>query len=185
MAETFFIADLHFGHRNIVNFESLKPHRHFATVEEHDEALIANWNKVVRPQDDVWVLGDAVFGKRTLIKIARLQGTKRLVMGNHDMYQSRDYLCYFKRLSGAVEWNGMLLTHVPIHPSQFYRYKANIHGHLHTGRIMTTKPDPTDLQYDIEIPDPRYVCVSAEQTNMTPISADVLLKDLKTKGIFL
>lgn len=80
--EVFFTSDLHFGHTNIIKYCN----RPYATVEEMDEALIDNWNAVVRPQDRVWLLGDFVMGriKESLPTAYRLNGEKHLVPGNHD-----------------------------------------------------------------------------------------------------
>lgn len=179
MAETFFIADLHLGHRNIITFECLKEHRNFPTVEAHDEALISNWNKVVRPPDEVWVLGDVAFGTSNLEKVALLNGSKRLVMGNHDRcFHAERLLKYFKRLYGAADWHHYILTHIPIHPCQFYRYKVNIHGHMHTEKV--TRASAPDFR---SYPDNRYLCVSAEQVNMRPISSDEVIKTLKERGL--
>lgn len=54
MGKTYFIADLHFGHKNCLSYDA----RPFTTIEEHDQALINNWNSVVCIDDDVWILGD-------------------------------------------------------------------------------------------------------------------------------
>lgn len=83
MAATFFTADLHFGHERILELSG----RPFATIAEHDEALIDRWNSVVRQPDDiVWVLGDYALGDRSraLGYLPRLNGRKLLVVGNHD-----------------------------------------------------------------------------------------------------
>ena len=61
--------------------------RPFASIEEHDETLIANWNAVVRPEDTVWHLGDFAFN--CSLEHARkcfdgLNGIKHLVVGNHE-----------------------------------------------------------------------------------------------------
>lgn len=83
MAQVFFTADLHFGHDRIRDLAG----RPFTSVEEMDEALIENWNTVVRrPEDIVWVLGDYALGDRTrgLGYLSRLNGRKMLVSGNHD-----------------------------------------------------------------------------------------------------
>src|SRR5258708_12137402 len=79
----YFTSDTHFGHANIIRYCD----RPFATVEEMDEAMIANWNAVVGRGDDVWHLGD--FGwSRDATRIRsifhQLNGRKRLVIGNHD-----------------------------------------------------------------------------------------------------
>jgi calcineurin-like phosphoesterase family protein len=83
---TFFTADLHLGHANLVDHLSPRRQAAFGTVERMDEALLERWNDVVRPEDTVWVLGDLdMHGKpANLAKVAGLHGTKLLVAGNHD-----------------------------------------------------------------------------------------------------
>jgi len=81
---TFLTSDLHFGHRNIIRIGKGRP---FDSIQEHDEALIENWNSVVKPGDIVYVLGD--FSIETTIDeirkpLSRLQGSKHLILGNHD-----------------------------------------------------------------------------------------------------
>ena len=79
---TFFTADTHFGHAKL-----LRTRPAFATIEEHDEAIVARWNAIVAPHDVVWHLGDMVHGpsrERCAELFARLSGHKRLVAGNHD-----------------------------------------------------------------------------------------------------
>lgn len=83
MTQTWFTADHHFGHANIIR-NCTRP---FSSVEDMDEALIANWNAVVGPDDDVWHLGDFTYRikpSRLNWIFARLQGRKYLVVGNHD-----------------------------------------------------------------------------------------------------
>jgi calcineurin-like phosphoesterase family protein len=142
-----------------LQFSATKPHRPFDTIEEHDAELVRRWNSVVGKKDVVWHLGDFCFGKRNLPIAGELNGLKKLVLGNHDMYSTDDYLKYFHKVYGAVEYKGAILTHIPVHESQFDRYFMNIHGHLHTNKLE----------------DPRYCNVSAEQTNLTPIPYDEIL----------
>lgn len=175
MTNTFFIADLHFGHKKVIEFE--KEHRPFSTIEEHDEELVRRWNEKVSRKDSVWVLGDFCFGKANLGIAGRLNGTKRLVMGNHDLYPAADYLKYFTRVSGVVEFKGMILSHIPVHESQFPRYTHNIHGHLHSKNIMREDWRYSEMcSYNNKVwkPDPRYINVSAEQVNLTPVSYEEL-----------
>lgn len=82
MSQTFFTSDTHFGHARICELS----HRPFGSIEEHDEALIANWNAAVGEDDIVWHLGDYALGDRrqALGYLDRLSGRKRLIAGNHD-----------------------------------------------------------------------------------------------------
>ncbi len=83
----FFTADLHLGHANLIN-GTVGRARPFASIEEHDEALIARWNETVTSNsDDVYVLGDFALGldAEALEKaFRRLRGRKHLITGNHD-----------------------------------------------------------------------------------------------------
>ena len=79
---TWFTADLHLGHRNIIDYCN----RPFHTVDAMNNALIENWNEAVAPNDTVWVVGDFALGKiaDTLPIVSTLHGRKILVAGNHD-----------------------------------------------------------------------------------------------------
>ena len=77
----YYIADTHFGHDNIIRFSN----RPFNSADEMDKAIIANWNKKVKPDDDVYILGDFAYkGKDYRYYIKQLNGNKHLVIGNHD-----------------------------------------------------------------------------------------------------
>jgi calcineurin-like phosphoesterase family protein len=170
MHNTFFAGDTHLGHGRVFEFEP--EHRPFKTVDEHDEAIVERWNAVVKPKDTVWHMGDVMFGKTSEKYLARLNGIKKLVMGNHDIYSAEFYLRYFNSVNGAVKYETtvdgvkcrLILTHVPIHPSQFYRFTANVHGHLHSDTITG---------------DLRYINTSIEQNNLQPISIEEIKMRLK------
>lgn len=154
---TFLSADLHLGHRGVTLFRDHEGRkiRPWDDVESMDEALIANWNEVVQPNDKVYLLGDLVINRRALSQGLRLNGRKTLIMGNHDTFRTQEYLdAGFTAVRGAVELDNMILTHIPVHPGQLDRYRANVHGHLH----------------NVSLPDPRYLCVSVEQTGFRPVS---------------
>ncbi|MGE0500619.1 MAG: hypothetical protein AB7I79_03065 [Rhizobiaceae bacterium] len=80
---TFLTADTHFGHASIIR----SCNRPFASVAEMDEALIEGWNHVVHDRDVVWHLGDFAYAdeERTAKIFRALRGTKRLILGNHDL----------------------------------------------------------------------------------------------------
>ncbi len=165
-ARVFVIGDTHFGHVNILKFEPVS--RPFKDIQEHDEELVRRWNSVVEPQDTVWHLGDAVFGRQNAWRLELLNGHKRLVMGNHDRLDTQVYLKSFERMFGVAvidrKINGRriycVLTHIPVAEQQFYRFDVNIHGHLH----------------EKSLPDPRYINVSCEQTGLAPVLLDEVLE---------
>lgn len=73
----YFTSDDHFGHKLMIDPVRLANPRPFDSIEEHDEWLIGKHNGVVRPEDDVYNLGDFGFiGRdRFLEIIPRLNGT--------------------------------------------------------------------------------------------------------------
>lgn len=96
---TWFTSDLHFGHRNIIRYCDRPFPLTDEGVADMDEAMVATWNAVVAADDEVWVLGVVAMGSldRTLPRVARLQGTKHLVAGNHDR-------CWSGRRSSVERW---------------------------------------------------------------------------------
>ena len=81
-ANVFVTSDTHFGHNNILKLE--KRSNFCNNIEEHDEILINNWNKKVKPNDLIYILGDFSFSnyKRTMEILKRLNGDKILIEGN-------------------------------------------------------------------------------------------------------
>ena len=73
---------MHFSHRNIIRYCD----RPFDDVEEMNDWIATRWLEQVAPEDEVWVLGDAVMGKLdvSLPVFSRLSGRITLVVGNHD-----------------------------------------------------------------------------------------------------
>lgn len=159
---TFLTADSHFGHKGVTQFlgpDGVTKLRPWDNTEDMDEALIANWNSVVRPKDKVYHLGDVVINRKALKTLARLNGDKVLIKGNHDIFRLEEYTPYFRDIRAFGHFDGFALTHIPIHPDSLSRWKGNAHGHLHSNRVMLG-----------DRIDPRYLCLSVEQTNFTPIS---------------
>lgn len=151
----FVIADLHLGHKNILEFEPARK-RLFADIDQMHEQIIVNWNSIVRKEDQVYVLGDVAFNKKFLPLLNLMNGKKVLIKGNHDIFGIEHYLPYFKDIRAYHVINRIIMSHIPVHESQKERYILNIHGHLHNKSLS----------------DPFYKCVSVEQTNFTPLNLD-------------
>lgn len=152
-----FIADLHLGHKFMAT------HRGFASVEEHDEHIITQWNSVVHKRDTTYILGDVTMEKAEQYALLdRLNGAKRVVLGNHDLPKHVPKLLeHVQSVSGMEKYKGIFLTHCPIHTMELeHRVSRNIHGHIHVKVVM--------LEHWTNIPDQRYHCVSCEQVDFIP-----------------
>jgi len=186
--ETWFTSDSHFGHKNILEYE--KDARPFKTLEEMHHVLINNWNSVVSKNDIVYHLGDFAFGRHNISIAGRLNGRKKLVLGNHDTYPSVLYLEFFEKLYGCLFWERCVLSHIPVHANGLgKRWLLNIHGHLHSRNVLRQKEVTfsknecgdtliNSFPWQIE-KDPNYFNVSVEQNNLIPINADVIKTRLK------
>lgn len=76
-----FVSDLHFGHRNVINYCN----RPYKDIDEMTEALVTIWNNTVKDGDTVYVLGDFSLNPKWSGQILpRLKGNKILIPGNHD-----------------------------------------------------------------------------------------------------
>lgn len=179
MGNTFFTSDHHFGHANILEYE--KEARPFSTLDEMHEVLIDRWNSVVGSKDMVYHLGDFCFGKSNIVIAERLNGRKKLVMGNHDCYPSADYLRYFEKLHGMIFWENCVLSHMPVHPNGLgARWFLNVHGHLHSKSVQNYVHVGVGLDTKHKwVDDINYFNVSIERHNLTPVHADIILDRLK------
>jgi calcineurin-like phosphoesterase family protein len=124
---TYFISDLHISHKNIVEYaQGFRP----CTQENHDQWIIDQWNSVVNKRDKVFVLGDVSFSKDGIKLMAKMNGNKSLVLGNHDFGDMSLYTPYFQTIHGLVKYKGFWLSHAPIQPENL-RDKFNLCGHVH------------------------------------------------------
>lgn len=172
MADIWIISDTHFGHENILNFtdKNGEKFRKFHDVHHMNEHMIDQWNKMVKPQDKVYHLGDVYFGSREKAEeiLKRLNGKKRLIVGNHDVVYGNNILHkYFQKIYMWRKWGdfGLLLTHVPVHESTLGesrfsgRQFINVHGHIHQNKS----------------PEGPYKCVCVEHTDYMPVHIESLV----------
>ena len=135
---TFFTADTHIADAHILRM------RAFPSIVDHDEAVIARWNARIGPQDEVWHVGD-VFGgigrDRCAALFDRLNGVKRLVVGNHDSNRVLalpwaetpvDHARLTLRTEAGAEVR-LYLSHYPMRSwPGLWRGTRHLHGHTHS-----------------------------------------------------
>lgn len=172
----FYISDTHFSHANIIRYCD----RPFRDTDEMDELLIQRWNEVVKPSDHVWHLGDLTMhrqiGQIKYRVLDRLNGHKRLILGNHDMDTIEHYAQWFEKIKGCHVHDNILFTHIPVHPESLGRFRANVHGHIHNHVYPAAEKykwvnGVQDKTRPYTIP---YVNVCVEHTNYRPISLEEL-----------
>lgn len=178
------VSDTHFNHEQMMYFRDwagnlTRPG--FTDVDDMNEYMIDNWNSVVKDGDEVWHLGDVVFGDDKVQwmenNFHRLNGEKHLVVGNHD---NIELMCGYKWFKSVNFWkhfktHNIMCSHVPLHQGSLLRptnadgktsvenliweETLNVHGHIHS--------NPS--------PDGPYRCVCVEQTKYTPINIEELV----------
>jgi calcineurin-like phosphoesterase family protein len=152
----FFTADQHFGHKNIIEYCK----RPFKDVEQMDDALISLWNKVVKPIDTVFVLGDFAFKHPDSYK-SLLNGTIHLMDGSHDSYDEKVKLTIVKQkryFPDNPEYKDITLCHYAMRSWDKSHYGTwHLFGHHH-GNL-----EPYGLSFDIGVDCWNYYPVSIDQ----------------------
>ena len=185
-----FTSDTHWNHKNVIKYCN-RPFKQvcnvcdgtkedcaecngdgfFPLVEEMNEKLIENWNKVVKPNDQVYHLGDLIFASKKahvteLFK--RLNGHIHWIYGNHDKS--------FRNAPGAA-WQGdykevkinkqkFILSHYPFMSwNGQHNGTVMLHGHCH-GNL---KHNGTDLLID----------VGTDCWNYTPAHVDEIMAEVE------
>jgi len=180
MPAVFLVSDTHFGHSGVCRFtcdDGVTKIRPWTDPDEMDEAMVKAWNERVRPTDKVYHLGDVVINRKAMGILRRLNGDKVLIRGNHDIFRDEEYREHFRELRAYHVMNGMILSHIPLHPESLGRFGVNIHGHTHQRRVMK------DNGYGGQEIDTRYHCVCVEQTpDFAPILFEDVLKRIEEEG---
>ena len=139
MGRKFYIADTHFGHRNIIQFDN----RPYQDIEEMHHVMEMLWNSVVCDDDDVYILGDFSMhmnGERASALAGKLNGRKHLILGNHDKQNAAWYparfsdVCRYAETDDAVHVKKVrvCMSHYFIPFYNRARYGAfMLHGHTH------------------------------------------------------
>jgi len=166
---THYYSDPHFGHKGVCEFlrnDGVTKMRPWDSYEEMDDELVYRYNQQVGPKDLVWFAGDVVINRRALPTLERLNGRKKLVAGNHDIFKLEDYMKYFEDIKGVYvnTASGFVLSHVPLHPSCIsQRWRVNVHGHTHYHSMNS----------------PLHFCVCVEQIDYTPVEHHDMMNRIK------
>jgi calcineurin-like phosphoesterase family protein len=143
----FFTSDTHFADPRVLRIDR----RPFASMPEHDAALIANWNAVVTPADEVWHLGDFARGTTEEVEaiLSQLNGTKHLIIGNNDPDATLEAPGWASRQHYAemtIDGQLFILCHYPFRTWNKQGKKSiDLHGHSH-GKLT-----PIPRQFDVGV----------------------------------
>jgi calcineurin-like phosphoesterase family protein len=100
----------------------------------------------------------------------RLNGHKRLVLGNHDHFPMHVYnSAGIQKIVGSHRHAGLVYSHWPLHPTSIASDKiiANVHGHIHQN----------------DSPPGKYVNVSVERINYTPILLEEVIEIARARCV--
>ncbi len=146
-AMIFFTSDTHFHDPRVLRLDR----RPFADLAAHDEALVAAWNAVVGPGDEVWHLGDFARGSPDLkdALLSRLDGTKHLISGNNDdraTLENPRWRSVQSYAEIAVDGTPLVLCHYAFRTwNGMGRGAVNLHGHSHA------RLKPIARQFDVGV----------------------------------
>ena len=168
-------SDLHLSHSKSFIYEP----RGFTSIEEHDKTIIKNFNSIVKPEDELYILGDLMLcdNERGLEYLRQLNGNKHFVRGNHD----NSTRCHLYSEIGIIDegYATMLkykkyyfyLSHYPTITSNgkiksLHQATCNLFGHTHSKALFYE-----DIPYIYN--------VSLDAHNCFPVSLDVIIDDMK------
>lgn len=165
MPNHWFTSDMHYGHRKIIEYSK----RPYTSVEEMNEALIANYNSVVKKGDLVYMLGDVLFGDKDFGRsiLQRLNGNKYLIFGNHDRTLrensdlTKEFFVWARDYSEIkIGTQKLILFHYSMRVWNASHYGSyQLYGHSH-GSLYD---DPKLRSMDVGVDPSNYFPLSFEQ----------------------
>ena len=179
--EIFFTSDTHFCHQP----EFLWGPRGFTNVDDMNEAIVENWNKVVKPHDIVYHLGDTMLNdtEKGIEYFKRLNGDIFLIWGNHDTDNRMNALfeaCRSRLMGGWYAFKikygkqSIYLSHYPtltanFDDKHFNQHVINLHGHTHQQTNW------------LQVDNPFVYHVGVDSHNCTPVHIDEVLTDIRNR----
>lgn len=169
-----FTSDTHFHHKNVIEYCN----RPFGDVREMNETMIKNWNQCVQPSDLVIHLGDFAMGPRELVApiLARLNGRKYLIRGNHDRGHNfmkeagfeRTFNSWLQKFGDPREKGEMLHIFMQHHPNE--ARSVNLYGDFHLCGHVHNEWARKGLMFNVGV----------DVRNFTPVS---LLELLESRNV--
>jgi calcineurin-like phosphoesterase family protein len=155
----YYLSDTHFDHENIIKLSQ----RPFKSIEAMNKKLIENWNEVVRPNDEVYFLGDLCYKGKPLDFLRQLKGKKFLIVGNHDTKIIKNDECrkYFEDIQQIMTiedlGKSIVMCHYPMAEwAGMFRGSIHLYGHIHnnltaggTYNIMKNRDNAYNVGADI------------------------------------
>lgn len=150
MPNTWFTADFHFGHKNIIPYCN----RPFESVEEMDQTILERLNSVVKANDTLYFLGDFCIGPRIRARELRQKiHCKKIfaVPGNHDR-DTRKLTEQFSWLGDlaqvSISGQGIILCHYAMRVWNHSSHGSwHLYGHSH-GKLEDLN---TSLSMDVGV----------------------------------
>lgn len=112
----FFTSDWHVGHENSIKFDN----RPFKNIDDMHRVLINNYNSSIGPNDVCYFLGDISVKNSEVTRevVSQLNGTKVLILGNHDLGIQANYDCGFdvviNSCSMVIAGELVTMSHCPL-----------------------------------------------------------------------
>lgn len=182
--KTLFTSDLHLGHRNVIKHDN----RPFANVFEMDREIITRWNYKVNPEDEVYVLGDMIWGSDEQVALnylSQLHGSIYYIKGNHEEWlkhsSCRHQLRWVKDFADirvtlqTGEQKRVMLSHYyqPFYKNH-YHGAVFLHGHSHNSVESVIECQFADWLNKNGFPNQIYN-VGCMHWNFEPVTLDEIL----------
>ena len=182
MSNIWFTSDTHFCHDK----DFIYTPRGVSTMEDMNELIVENWNKLVGIEDTVYHLGDIALKDTTAAvkQINRLKGNIVWFLGNHDSpNRVREILAdcpnvklHRDRYATTIKLNDLefYLSHYPtltanFDQKHFSRHVISLHGHTHQHDNWMDKTNP--FLYHVGL----------DSHDMKPVHIDEVITDVKQR----
>lgn len=179
MGNVYVTSDLHLSHSK----EFLYKPRGFDSPQEHNQAIVNNWNSIVTDEDTVYILGDLIMSdsKDAMKYLKQLRGEIYFIKGNHDtankvaLYESLGFIGLgYAYVLKSGKWS-FYLSHYPTAVGNYDDEETHkkfycLCGHTHTADKW--KDFNQMKSYHVEL----------DAHNNVPISIESIKEDIRNRN---